>query len=125
MPLAGGETGLRPVSAVMSRPGSSDESGSPDCQYVSPEEFTSLSGLSIATVRRYLAKGKLPKVQPGGPGCRVMIPRDALEQIRQPSGIDAGETDADNHPSGAASSSAPLARPSRLNGPLPRWQKRS
>ena len=49
-----------------------------DVSWLTPLEYSLSTRLSIATVRRYIASGKLPKYQPGGPGCRVLIPRDAL-----------------------------------------------
>lgn len=48
-------------------------------EYLSPQEFVLRSGLSIATVRRYLRDGRLPSVQPGGRRSRVLIPVTALE----------------------------------------------
>ena len=45
--------------------------------FLSPAEFSSHSGISLSTVWRYLADGLLPKVQPGGPRCRVLIPIEA------------------------------------------------
>lgn len=49
--------------------------------YVSPHEFVAKSGLSLATVRRYLRDGRIPSIQPGGRRCRVLIPRSALESF--------------------------------------------
>ena len=54
-----------------------------DLAYLTPEEFAHLSGLSLSTVRRYLADGRLPKVQPGGPRCRVLIPRQQFPAIKK------------------------------------------
>ena len=48
-------------------------------EYLSPHQFADYSGLSLATVRRYLERDKLPKCQPGGPRCRILIPRSALD----------------------------------------------
>jgi len=47
-------------------------------EFLSPQEFAALCGLALITVRRYLADGRLPSVQPGGHRCRVLIPRSAL-----------------------------------------------
>jgi excisionase family DNA binding protein len=44
-------------------------------------QFRALSGLSDSTIRRYLASGLLPFVQPGGKRCRILIPRSALESL--------------------------------------------
>ncbi len=58
-----------------------DELEAASKEFLSPEEFHLLSGLSPATINRYLASGKLPKVQPGGKRCRVLIPRSALDAL--------------------------------------------
>jgi excisionase family DNA binding protein len=50
-------------------------------EYLSPTQFLALSGLSLSTVRRLLASGLLPFVQPGGKRCRILIPRSALESL--------------------------------------------
>jgi hypothetical protein len=48
-------------------------------RYLSPEEFALVTGLSLSTVHRRLARQQLPKIQPGGKGTRIMIPLDAIE----------------------------------------------
>ncbi len=53
----------------------------PERDYLSPHEFVARSGLSLATVRRYLRTGRLPSLQPGGRRCRVLIPAAALERF--------------------------------------------
>lgn len=84
-------------------------------EFLSPEEFHQLSGLSPATINRYLASGKLPKVQPGGKGCRVMIPRSALNALPAPPAI--------------PPKIAPDAQPDRpsirqvRSGPRARWKR--
>jgi hypothetical protein len=45
---------------------------------LSPQEFSQLTGLSLATVHRYLKSGRLYYLQPGGPRSRILIPADAL-----------------------------------------------
>jgi hypothetical protein len=50
--------------------------------FLSPAEFAAFSGLSLATVHRRLADGTLPKVQLGGKGCRITIPRSCLDASR-------------------------------------------
>jgi hypothetical protein len=64
----------------------------PQRKHLSPAEFVAESGLSLATVHRYLKSGRLPKVQIGGFRCRVLIPREALKLVADALGIDdAGE----------------------------------
>lgn len=89
--------------------------------YLTPEEFAQVSGLSLSTVRRYLANGKLPKCQPGGPRCRVLIPRGALVQLA-PSEVDQGDrlaTGLDNTSSVGSQSK----HNQRRRGPVPRWRR--
>ncbi|WP_428306234.1 helix-turn-helix domain-containing protein [Lacipirellula sp.] len=50
-------------------------------QYLTPYQAVAVTGLSLSTVWRYIRSGKLPVYQPGGPRCRVMIPREALQGI--------------------------------------------
>jgi site-specific recombinase XerD len=50
----------------------------------SPKEFADRSGLSLATVHRYLKSGRLKKRQPGGKSCRVFIPESELDSPGRP-----------------------------------------
>jgi excisionase family DNA binding protein len=84
----------------------------------SPAEFARYSGLSIATVRRYLASGKLPKIQPKGARGRVLIPREALTASCQSAGGNA-ECAGTVIPESAVESS-----PASKRGPAPRWRRR-
>jgi excisionase family DNA binding protein len=85
---------------------------SPD--YLSPQEFARLSGLGIATVRRYLKAGRLPFTQPAGHRGRVLIPRAALKPpAASPPAAPAGH--------GPAPPSHPVV--SDLPGPTPRWRR--
>jgi hypothetical protein len=54
--------------AVMSlaTPAASAPASQPPPAFYSPAEFAGATGLSLSTVLRYLAAGRLPKVQPGG-----------------------------------------------------------
>ena len=84
-------------------------------EFLSPQEFASCSGLSLVTVRRYLADGRLPAVQPGGRRCRVLIPRSALNLFTKVSDV----ARAARRPP----SQKPTAIPTRKSpaGPAPRW----
>jgi hypothetical protein len=86
--------------------------------HLSPKEFSQISGLSLATVHRYLKKGKLPFRQPGGPRGRILIPVDALQSVpagATGAGSDRGATAA-REPSPDAAE-----RPAALPGPRPKW----
>ena len=96
----------------------------PSAEYLSPEQFAQLSGYSLSTVHRYLKRGLLPKVQPGGPGCKVLIPRNALDSLTP--GLNA--TTAGSDPAVVSEASLPVTpatteTPSRLSGPCPAWMK--
>jgi hypothetical protein len=88
-------------------------------KYLSPKEFSEQSGLSIATVGRYLRAGKLPYVQPRGRRGRVLIAFDALDRL------------AAERASRSATPSSPSAlgeegrgeQPIRRSGPLPAWRR--
>ena len=97
-------------------------SANPSAAYVSATEFAQLSGLSLSTVSRYLKRGLLPKLQPGGPRCRVLIPCDALEAFRRSS--DAIGTEPDGTNSEAPPASAHSQTPPCLSGPVPRWLRK-
>src|SRR5690348_3372943 len=47
-------------------------------RFLSPKEFSELSGLSLATIHRYIKNGKLPYRQPAGPRGRILIPAEVL-----------------------------------------------
>lgn len=83
---------------------------------LSPAEFVARTGLSPATVRRYLKSGRLPKSQPGGPRCRVMIPVSALRAIQYP---DDRKPNPDAQMKLDESNSASIRK-----GPKPKWMSR-
>lgn len=84
-------------------------------EYLSPREFAVQTGLSSATVNRYLAGGRIPFHQPGGPRCRILIPRSALEPFTAA-------------PTGAQQPSSEKQPPTSAkprSGPKPRWKLNS
>lgn len=96
-------------------------SNTTDSLFISPAEFAKLSGLSLATVWRYLAAGRIPKTQPGGRRCRILIPRSALSTVNSTSGSadDANQTAA---PSSNCDTDPSINAESR--GRKPRWLNR-
>lgn len=92
-------------------------------RYLSPLEFSHLSGLSLATVHRYLKSGKIPRRQPGGHRSRILIPVDALETPSSPepalAGAAAPATSAE--PATAAEPSPSVLLP----GPRPKWTRQA
>jgi excisionase family DNA binding protein len=79
--------------------------------YLSYEELSSRTGLSISTLRRRVSDGTLPCFQPGGSRTRVVFPVDIVERCLQ---------------AGAAAIPAqsvmPESPPMPRRGPRPRWQ---
>ena len=88
-------------------------------RFVSPLEFSQLSGLSLATVHRYLKKGKLPSIQPSGRRGRILIPADALELCGNTT-LEAAQPEQTAAPT-SEPGNAPNPRPS---GPRPRWTQK-
>jgi len=80
--------------------------------HCSPQEFSERSGLSLATVHRYLRSGKLPFVQLGGRRHRVLIPCDALDLLLKPSVNEKPAEPTFNKRSD---------NPPPMSGPQPRW----
>src|SRR5262249_15969175 len=98
----------------------------PTGTFLSPADYVRLTGFSLSTVRRYLASGRLPKIQPGGSRCRISIPPQPLSPLRPvPLAEDKAETPATTVGDGGPStSSKPETSPPRKRGPTPRWKGR-
>ena len=79
--------------------------------HLSIEEFSQQSGLAVVTIRRYVQKGRIPFVQPGGRKHRILIPIDALHDLQNPVPTQPAEP-----------TPQPAAHPVR-SGPKPRWFK--
>ena len=110
-------------------PGPSPETGKTESDfersgYVSPNEFVRVSGLSLSTVRRYVKDGRLPKIQIGGPRCRVLIPLDAIEGSLQRSPEVTEEGQATLQASSETVSTISSNKSPHRRGPEPRWRER-
>jgi hypothetical protein len=95
----------------------------PQHRYLTLLEFSALTGLSPATVRRYLKSGKLRYLQPAGPRGRILIPADTLESTM----ATGHGTPLDGTPAETMSAPAKSQRqePSaKLSGPRPSWTRR-
>ena len=88
-----------------------------NADFLSPAEFARLAGISLATVWRYLADGRIPRLQPGGRRCRVLIPRSALVD---PAGWQNSLPDS-SEPS--VTTTIPATQDDKPRGPGPRWLK--
>lgn len=85
---------------------------------LTPKEFAERTGLSPATVQRYLADGRLPKYQPGGKRSRVLIPWHALD------GLILTVQSSDRSDDKPTSKPDADTKPPGMPGPRPRWQRR-
>ena len=95
------------------------DSSTPTTQrkFLSVEDFVVQTGISDATVRRWLKRGKLPHVQPAGRHSRILIPADALErmakaEVVQPTPAPVTPTVTETTP------------PRRQRGPAPEWMRK-
>jgi len=52
-------------------------------KYVSIEELSAGSGMSITQLRRLARAGRIPFFQPGGKGGKLLFPPDAIEKSTQ------------------------------------------
>lgn len=87
---------------------------------LSPLEFVAKSGLSLATVRRYLRDGRIPSSQPGGLRCRVLIPVSALEPYAKALGP-AFQASGPDQPKAVRRAVSKRS----ASGPKPRWRTES
>jgi hypothetical protein len=81
-------------------------------QFLTVDQFAAQSGMSVATIRRYIRTGKLECLQPGGFRCRVAIPRTALMSAI---------FNADSLP--PTNSKEVNIKNRKLSGPTPRWRR--
>ena len=75
--------------------------------YLTLQELAERSGYSVSTIMRYKKQGKIPFYQPGGPGCKMRFPADALERTHTPP----------DKPSPFPTDQKPLP------GPKPKWTR--
>ncbi|HLJ92173.1 MAG TPA: helix-turn-helix domain-containing protein [Gemmataceae bacterium] len=81
-------------------------------RYLTIQELSARTTLSVSTLRRLLKKGKLVGHQPGGPRTRIVFRPDAIEQATTAMVADA--TGVPPHPQ-------PVSIPQ--HGPRPKWQQ--
>jgi hypothetical protein len=115
---------LRPAAAMSSLGPTTEAVPSTEpSRFLSPAEYSRRSGLSPSTVSRYLAAGLLPKVQPGGPRHRVLIPVEALQApatAGQNLGAASRFEQSDSRP---IESPVSTTNASPRRGPTPRWKR--
>jgi hypothetical protein len=85
---------------------------SSDTRYFDIKQFSTTSGLSVATIRRLARDGRIPYLQPAGKGGKLLFPPDALELADQ------GATHASAQPRPTTSRQS-----SHLRGPVPSWMQ--
>ena len=54
--------------------------GPDEKQYLTIDELSMRSGLSVSTLRRRVREGNIEALQPGGPGTRLLFRPDVLER---------------------------------------------
>jgi len=90
--------------------------------FLSPQEFSEHTGLSLSTVRRYLKRGKLPHSQLGGAHCRILIPVDALKMVPP---IAPAEAATAIGPPANPPPETPSSETTSLPGPRPWWAQQA
>lgn len=102
--------------------GNTTPDGTTSKRFLSPKELCELSGLSLATIHRYLKKGKLPYRQPAGPRGRILIPAEALTitTISDAPAQHAEATDPTLLPHAQTKAQLPP-----LSGPRPKWTRQA
>jgi excisionase family DNA binding protein len=81
--------------------------------YLTYEELSARTGISVSTLRRRVKDGKLPYFQPGGRRTRLVFPVDVVERLLQ-----SAPTSSQTLPE---SQLQPVAHP--LQGPQPKWMR--
>ncbi|QDT03116.1 hypothetical protein K227x_14960 [Rubripirellula lacrimiformis] len=92
---------------------SASRSGAPG-EYVLPQQFAAQAGISLSTVHRYLASGRLTKIQRGGKNSRVWIPVQELSSLDESSVGVASVVD--------AIAEMPARKRTSLPGRTPEWK---
>jgi len=81
-------------------------------EFLSAAELSRRSNLSLSTINRLRAAGKIPFYQPGGKGSRVLFPSDAIEQSSNSETIKLHNERVEP---------TTTIRPEKLAGPQPKW----
>jgi hypothetical protein len=91
-------------------------------RFLSPKEFGELSGLSLATIHRYLKMDRLPYRQPAGPRGRILIPAEtlAIVAVTGPPAPQEQATDPTFLPTLQTTTHSPP-----LSGPRPKWTRQT
>jgi hypothetical protein len=92
-------------------------------KYLSPREYSTLTGLSMATVQRRLSTKQIPFFQPGGRRSRVLIPVDALQAQAEETGPEPS-TNGSAGPQTVRDPKPAIKKQSHLPGPQPRWMNK-
>ncbi len=90
-------------------------------RYLSPAGVANLTGLALVTVRRYIRRGWLPAIQPGGYRHRLLVPTSALEALLGAEVIDSGVDSTTNAPKALENCERQV--PEKLPGAKPKWMR--
>ncbi len=105
-----------PPSSKSSARESNDSTSADDARrYLTIDELSARTTLSVSTLRRLYRRGQLVGYQPGGPRTRIVFPPDAIEQA-----VQATATALVPRPSPPLD---PMHAPGR--GPRPQWMQHS
>jgi hypothetical protein len=95
--------------------GESSDAGSGCRRFVSIEELSEATTLSISTLRRLFKRGLLVGYQPGGPRSRIIFPIDAIEKAPKAATVESKSVPGESSPPSANSK----------RGPRPKWMDMS
>jgi excisionase family DNA binding protein len=65
------------------QPQAASDTAIPPPECLSYEQLSARTQLSISTLRRRVKEGKIPFLQPGGPGTRIVFPADLVNRLLQ------------------------------------------
>lgn len=92
-------------------------------QTLTIEELERLSGLSLSTLRRRIADGSLPVIQPGGHRTRMAFLPNVLELLSQPRRRVSDPASAETFKVATPPPQEKGEKP--ISGPLPKWRRRN
>lgn len=95
-------------------------------KYLSLEELSALTGLSVSTLRRRVRDGSLPTWQPGGRRTRLLFPLELVDAAMSAVSSDTnsqGDAPPESTNAREATQSSQESAGTPLAGPTPRWMK--
>jgi hypothetical protein len=93
----------------------------PSKEFLDVQEFSEATGLSVATVRRYLRNGHVQFSQPAGPRGRILIPVSELTCLKAAPTPSTEAIERHHNTTQSQPLNHDKSSPERLPGPKPRW----